>query len=103
MPELLEAKVLTKLDRRMLAEYCQLCARQVELAQELREATGSDRARLIALQRNGANALRLFAIEFGLSPAARAKVKTSEEKPEDPLAAWEKLKNAHVVAGGKKS
>lgn len=96
--ELTAAAVLTKVDRRALAGYCELHSRLKQISAELAEvptlsytaASGDLKAHpLVSAERQGLQALRLYLVEFGLTPSARTRVKTVAPAEEaDPVEEW---------------
>jgi len=93
-PKLVQARVLTELDREMLAAYCECWATYWELkviVQEEGYTTMGSRGNLRPHPAVGVmttmldNVIRL-AREFGLTPASRCRIEVLPESPTDPTA-----------------
>lgn len=91
--ELYVAGLLTVVDRAMLAAYCQAYSRWFEAERQLAKTSlviETDKGNLMAHPlvgiANRSMVLMLkFAIEFGMTPSARARVKAEPLKPETSL------------------
>jgi P27 family predicted phage terminase small subunit len=93
VPQLAKLKLLARIDLAALVCYCQAYA-DVQWATTEIEAMGRmyvgpngaicahPAVRMLA---ESSKRLRLFAAEFGLTPAARTRVQVSEEPDQDPL------------------
>lgn len=99
--ELAEMKLLTAVDRAALAAYCQCWARWVEIELELQaidpetnmpkhELIGStdkgyDFANpLLGAANNALKQMKLFLVEFGMTPSSRSRISLPPEESEDP-------------------
>ncbi len=106
VPELERLGLLTVVDGPSLAAYCQAFAEFAD-AQEflnengatyvLRDKDGEVKSvqqfPQVAIARNAAHSMRMFASEFGLTPASRSRLSTPAPKEEaDPFAKYEGAK-----------
>lgn len=93
-PRLVEMGLLSALDGAALAAYCQAYADHQHAAKRLQKfgrvyqtSTGNYRPRPeVAMQRDAATRMKAFLVEFGLTPASRARVVASEQPKSDPFA-----------------
>lgn len=91
-PELVKIGLLTRADLPAFAAYCaevgtfQSAAR--ELAHPTRKLSGGRRNLLLGFRRKASQEMRRWAAEFGLTPAARVRLKSEPPPPEDPLAKY---------------
>jgi P27 family predicted phage terminase small subunit len=94
VPRLIEAQVLTELDREVLAAFCECWAEYWALKAEVAEVghyTTSQRggARLhpaVTAQKTMLDNVIRLGREFGLSPASRSRIEALPEPPTDPTA-----------------
>jgi P27 family predicted phage terminase small subunit len=94
MHELANVGLLTVVDRAALAAYCQAWAEWVQAEQEL-ERNGrvltTDKGYAypspwVAIRNNALDAMRKFAVEFGMTPSSRSRVKVQATEKELSLA-----------------
>lgn len=104
VPELRTLGLLTLVDRAALVAYCQAWAELVECTRVLQEEGRTveepiidkagehvgDKIRahpIVRMQRDAFARVKVFAAEFGLTPASRSRIEAPEKPPEaDPLA-----------------
>jgi P27 family predicted phage terminase small subunit len=93
VPGLLDAGLLTRIDRAALAGYCVSWGRHVDAENEITAGgmtittpNGMTQASpFIAISRQEREIMKKFLLEFGLTPASRSKVTaTPKEKTADP-------------------
>ena len=90
-PELAKMKVLSKLDRSLLAAYCASWSQFVAGVRQLQKDGPTYRTESGLIKRHPAASLvhqaardvLAFASEFGLSPSARVRLKVTESGPDD--------------------
>lgn len=98
VPELVAIGVIARIDTATLAAYCQAFSRWVAAELELQEhgaltyvsETGVIRSHpAVRIASDAMTQMRIFAQEYGLTPASRARVQAhingEEEEPEDDL------------------
>jgi P27 family predicted phage terminase small subunit len=86
-------KLLSDIDRTALAAYCQSYGRWVEAEKGVKESglmvktTNGNiiQSPLVGIANKSMQMMHKFLIEFGMSPAARCKVKVGAEEKRDPL------------------
>lgn len=91
--ELSAARVLTRVDEAMLAVFCQTWATYVSAVKRLREEgdiivteKGSVyKHPLVMIRDTAADQLRKFAVEFGLTPSSRSRIKVGAVDEVDEL------------------
>ncbi len=88
VPELLQIRVLSRIDRDTLAAYCDALAEWKEATEEIEKhglfttsSQGSEMAHpAVAIRRNAREHVRKFAALFGLSPADRTRIHALPQK-----------------------
>lgn len=101
-PELLEANVLTKIDRTAIVAYCMCYQRWIQ-AEEAIKIDGlvsySEKSRTIyqspyvSISNQALIQMRAFMAEFGMTPATRGKIQAPRNTEENPLAEFLKRAN----------
>jgi len=94
VPRLIEAQVLTELDREFLAAFCECWAAYWDLkaiVQEEGYTTTTDKGNVRQHPAVGAMKMMLDNVvrlgrEFGLTPASRSRIEALPEPPTDPTA-----------------
>lgn len=90
-PELDRMGLLTKLDRTILAAYCDNYSRWIKAAKELKATGltvegakgGEITSPFIKIVRDAQAACHRFAVEFGFTPASRTRIAAPEKDPGD--------------------
>lgn len=98
--ELFDAGLLTSVDRAALAAYCQAWARWVEAEKQIREngyvfTTESgyqQQVPWVGIANAALDNMRKFAVEFGMTPSSRTRVRVSKQEELDPFEEWAKKK-----------
>jgi len=89
VPELLRLQVLSKIDGKALAAYCHSYARWRQAEAEIDRLgliIDGKRNPAVAMSSDALKLMKSFLIEFGMTPAARTRLKIDGgDPPEDPL------------------
>lgn len=115
VPILLQAELLARVDQSSLAAYCQACAELISCTRTVesegrfvREPVQNSKGEVLgekikahpalAGQRDALGRVRSYLAEFGLSPAARVRLKLMKEGGQDALTALLSGENAATQA-----
>ena len=110
IPILKKNGLITKMDKAMLAAYCQAYGSWVDISKLLKtenlihktSAGNTTVNPLIWLRDKALGHMLKTAIHFGLSPSSRSDVKTNIKDKDNPYDAWKKRKEAAVIKRKKK-
>jgi P27 family predicted phage terminase small subunit len=98
--ELFAAGLLTSVDRAALAAYCQAWARWVEAEKQLAivgytfktENGYQQQSPWVGIANSALENIRRFAVEFGMTPSSRSRVKVQKPQESDPFEEWARKK-----------
>lgn len=96
--ELFEVGLLTRVDRAALAAYCQTYSRWVQAEKEIvddgltvRGAQGQVvKNPVVTIAEKALEQMKVYAIEFGMTPSSRSRIKLPDQKEDDPFESWVK-------------
>lgn len=98
--ELFDAGLLTSVDRAALAAYCASWGRWVDAERHLAKdgytfttETGyQQQTPWVGIANSALENIRRFAVEFGMTPSSRTRVRVSKKEEADPFEEWARKK-----------